>query len=89
MDYGIFNVRTDVNACDCALWCAETVRESALKADSGGKIPCCTGDSNLRRRRDGPMLYQLSYIPPTGFSTEYLGLEDGCLRFHCCFVVVV
>ena len=40
------------------------VRESALKADSGKKkIPCRTGESNLRQRRDGPMLYQLSYIP--------------------------
>ena len=28
--------------------CTDTVRESALKADSGRKIPCCTGDSNPR-----------------------------------------
>ena len=39
------------------------VRESALKVDSGRKIPCRTGISNLRRQRAGPMLYQLSYIP--------------------------
>ena len=39
------------------------VRESALKVDSGGKIPCRTGESNLRQRRAGPTLYQLSYIP--------------------------
>ena len=32
------------------------VRESALEADSGRKIPCRTGESNLRQRRDGPML---------------------------------
>ena len=38
------------------------VRESALKVDSERKIPCRTGESNLRQRRDGPMLYQLSYI---------------------------
>ena len=38
-------------------------RESALKADSGRKIPCRTGESNLRQRRDGPMLHQLSYLP--------------------------
>ena len=41
------------------------VRESALKADSGRKIPRGTGESNLRQRHDGPMLNQLSYIPPT------------------------
>ena len=62
MDYGIFSVRTDVNECDCARGCTDTVRESALKVDSGRKIPCRIGESNLRRRRDGPMLYQLSYI---------------------------
>ena len=44
--------------------CTDThVRESALKVDSGRKIPCRTGESNLRQRRAGPTLYQLSYIP--------------------------
>ena len=63
MDYGVFNVRTNVNARDCARECADTVRESVLKVDSGRKIPCRSGESNLRRLRAGPMLYQLSYIP--------------------------
>ena len=63
MDYRIFNVRTDVNACDCTRGCTDTVRESALKVDSGRKIPCRSRESNLRRRRDGPMLYRLSFIP--------------------------
>ena len=40
----------------------DTVRESALKIYSGRKISCCTGESNLRRQRAGPMLYQLSYM---------------------------
>ena len=39
------------------------VRESALKIDSERKIPCRTGESNLRQRRARLMLYQLSYIP--------------------------
>ena len=34
------------------------VGESALKADSGRKIPCRAGESNLRQRRDGQMVYQ-------------------------------
>ena len=44
MNYGIFNVRTDVNACDCAREGGEgeggtdSVRESALKLDSRRKI---------------------------------------------------
>ena len=63
MDNRIFNVRTVVKACDCARRCTDTVRESALKVDSGRKTSCRIGDSNLRRRRAGPMLYQLSYNP--------------------------
>ena len=40
-----------------------TPKESALNVDSGKKIPCRTGESNLCQRRDGPMLYKLSHIP--------------------------
>ena len=39
------------------------VTESALKIYSESKVPCRTGESNLRQRRAGPTLYQLSYIP--------------------------
>ena len=63
MDYGIFNARTDINARDYTRGSTDTVRESALKVDSGRKIPCRTGESNLRRQRASPMLYQLIYIP--------------------------
>ena len=41
----------------------DVVEESALKVDPGRKILCHTGDSNLRWRRAGPVLYQLSCIP--------------------------
>ena len=40
MDYGIFNVCTNVNACNRTRGRTDTVRESALKVDSGRKIPC-------------------------------------------------
>ena len=63
MDYGIFNVRTDANECDYTWGSTDTERESALKVDPRRKIPWRTGESNLRQRRDGLMLYQLSYIP--------------------------
>ena len=63
MDYRTFNLRSEVNACDCTRGCPDTVRESALKVDSGRKIPSRTGESNLCRQRAGPMLYQLRYIP--------------------------
>ena len=46
--------------------CMDTVRVSGLKVGSGRKIPFHTGESNLRRQRAGPMLYQLSYIPTFG-----------------------
>ena len=42
MDPGIFNVRTDINACECTRGCTDTVKESAMKVDSGRKIPCRT-----------------------------------------------
>ena len=60
MDDRIFNVHTYVKACDCTRGCTgtDTVRESALKVD-----PWKIGDSNLRHRRAGPTLNQLSYIP--------------------------
>ena len=64
MDYRIFIVRTDVHACDCTRGCTDTEREAALKVDSGKKIPCSTGESNLRQRRDGPITK--NYIPPQG-----------------------
>ena len=64
-------MRADVNACKplhtglvsqlvSALNHADTVRESALKADSGRQIPCRTGESSLPQCRAGPTLYQLS-----------------------------
>ena len=57
MDYGIFNGRTDAKACGCTRGCTDTVRESALKADCGRKLPCRTGESNLRERHAGPTFY--------------------------------
>ena len=56
MDYRIFIVHTDVNACDCTQGCSDIVRESALKVDSGKKTPGRIGESNPRQQRDGPML---------------------------------
>ena len=87
-DYGIFNMRTDVNARDCTRGCKDTVSESALKVDSGRKIPCRIGESNLCRRRAGPMLYQLSYIP-NQFSAIAGGLHSfatvsGCMNTAVC-----
>ena len=63
MDYSIFNMHTDVNTCDCARGCADTLRESALKVYSGRKIRCHTEESNLHQQCANPRLYQLSYIP--------------------------
>ena len=39
------------------------VRESAQQVGSGSKIPCHTWESNLRKGRHSPTLYQLSFIP--------------------------
>ena len=63
MDYLTFNMRADVTACDCTQECLDTVREFALKDDSGRKIPCRTGKLNLCQWCAGQMLHQQSYIP--------------------------
>ena len=39
------------------------VKECGVKVDSGRKILCRTGESNLPQRRAGRTLYRLSYIP--------------------------
>ena len=61
---GSFMYAQIFNISDCTHGCADTVRESALKVDCGRKIPCRTGESNLRQRHDGPMLYQWATSPP-------------------------
>ena len=43
--------------------CMDTARESALKVDSGRKIPCHTTESNLHGWHPSLMIYWLSYIP--------------------------
>ena len=82
-DYRIFYVRTDVNACNCTWWCTDTARESLLKVDSGRKIPCRTGESNLYQRRAGAMLNQLNYIP-TSLCADRRNLYDysSNLMYH-------
>ena len=66
--FGIFNMLTDVDACDCTRGCTDTLRESTLEVDSGRKIPCCTRDLNLGQYCtwlfSQRMLYQLSYPCP-------------------------
>ena len=51
------------------------IRESTLKVDSGRKIPCRTGESNLCQQRDGLMLY------PTELHPHHLfvcGMPEKC-----------
>ena len=38
-DMGIFNMRTDVNACDCTRGCTDTIRESARESWHWGENP--------------------------------------------------
>ena len=66
MDYRTFNMHTELNARSCTRGCTDTIRESALKVDSGRKIPCGTGELNLRQQCARPVLSQLSDIPTQG-----------------------
>ena len=71
--FGNFNIGTADDVCDCTQGCTDTVKEPALEADSGRKIPCRTGDSNPRRYCTRT-LYPLSYTRPT------LGVRGAALR---------
>ena len=72
MDYRIFDVRTDVNACNCTQRFMDTVRESALKLDSGRKIRCRTRESNMYQSHASQTLGLLNYIP-TMFPGSFKG----------------
>ena len=80
VDCRILNMRTEFNACNCTRGCADTVRESALKVDSGRKIPCRTGESNLRQRHADPTLYQLSYPRPPTLVTKFYPLNPEAIE---------
>ena len=61
VDWGYDTLRESALKVDCG---SDPVRESALKVDCGRKIPCSTGDSNLRQLcawNFSLTLYQLSY----------------------------
>ena len=83
VDYRIFNVRTDVNACDWTGGVRTLVRECALKVDSGRKIPRRTGESNLRQRRDGPML------SPTELHPHHYGYISQHSHLITCHIVSI
>ena len=59
------------------------VKESALKVDSGRKIPRDTGESNLRERHDGPMLQpsEPHLHPVKGLNVFF----SSCLFTCCCY----
>ena len=98
----IIHMRADVNdACDCTRGAARRhVRESALKVDTGRKIPSCIGESNLRQRRAGPTELHPpptpqppSYVIASNFSSEVSvsgrctkvrGARTGCDGTICC-----
>ena len=60
----------------------DTVGQSALKVAPRRKIPCRTGKSNLRQRRVGPPLYQLSYIPTEMYAVVVQGFLLRLLLLH-------
>ena len=70
----------DVNACDCTQGCTDPIRESALKVDSGRKIPCRTGESNLRQRCADPTTYQLSYILALVSTTSLTSANSSVIK---------
>ena len=78
--FGSFNVHTHVEACNCTrglYWHRKRVCTGSWDADSGRKIPCCTGDSNLHQYHAwlfSRRLYQLSCPRPS--------LNIACFQLH-------
>ena len=63
MDYRVFNVRTDVNACDCT-WGVRTPKESLhWKLTLGRKSLVAPGNRTFVSGLTGRYSNQLSYIP--------------------------
>ena len=88
MDYRIFIVRTDVNAWNCTQGCTDTEGESALKVDSGKKIPCRTGESNLRQPTELHPIPYNNYLPVSLWG-DLLLTYSNCERVFCVCVVCV
>ena len=78
MNYRVFNMHTDVCMRFSLGGCTDTIRESAVKVDSGRKILCHSGESNLCQRHGGLMLYQLSYIPTSSKGFQILRVCNCC-----------
>ena len=77
MDYRIFNVRTNVNACDFTHGGVRThVRESALKVDFGRGTSFRSGESNVFQRRNGPMLHQWATSPSPFLVLKTIPMSD-------------
>ena len=67
----------------------DTERESVLKVHSGKKIPCRTGESNLRQRRDGPMLKPTELHPTPMCVVCVCVCVCVCVRACVCVCVCV
>ena len=99
MDYGIFNVRTDVNACNCTREHIDTLRESASKLTLGEKSLAasgnrtCVGGVPVRRSTNwatSPSLVEYLVTPGRSLLAERQRLCLGysmpaCWVFVFCF----
>ena len=77
MDDRIFNMCTDVNACDCTWGCMDTCKSLHRKLTPGRKLSGHIRESNLHQQCANPMLYQPSYIP-----TLVCLLTGTCITSH-------
>ena len=62
--------------------CTNTVRESALKVDSGIKMTSRTGETNQPQRDACPTLYQLGYIPILILVCQYAVVSKWSHQIH-------
>ena len=85
MDYRIFILCTDVNACDCTPGCTDTERESAVKADWGKKNLAAPGTRTFVSGMMIRCFNQLTYIPSPGSCvTQSCWTQNKLRSMLCC-----
>ena len=80
MDYRIFNVHTDVDACSYTQGCTDSIRESSLKVHSGRPIPCRT--VNQTYLSGVPVQRSTKWAKPS-FFLRLVQISESTFLFRC------
>ena len=80
MDYRIFNVHTDVDACSYTQGCTDSIRESSLKVHSGRPIPCRTVNQTYL---SGVLVQRSTKWAKPSFFLRLVQISESTFLFRC------